>query len=122
MEEMLVTWRTGAPGGRELFGPQAQIAIENNVWNGAVSVNATPRYHPYPRPSRHSLPTSFRSQSASTGSSGPTKAQVLTELDVILTQKTRAVEINPYDHVSAGHVDTLNQVRHHSSLTNKLLT
>ena len=34
MEEMLLTWRTGAPNGRELFGPVPQVAIERQIWSG----------------------------------------------------------------------------------------
>jgi pre-mRNA cleavage complex 2 protein Pcf11 len=32
MEEMLLTWRTGAPNGRELFGVGPQVAIERGIW------------------------------------------------------------------------------------------
>ncbi len=32
MEEMLLTWRTGAPNGRELFGVGPQLAIERGIW------------------------------------------------------------------------------------------
>jgi pre-mRNA cleavage complex 2 protein Pcf11 len=32
MEEMLLTWRTGAPNGRELFGIGPQLAIERGIW------------------------------------------------------------------------------------------
>lgn len=32
MEEMLLTWRTGSPTGKELFGVAPQIAIERGVW------------------------------------------------------------------------------------------
>lgn len=88
MEEMLVTWRTGARGGLELFGPENQLAIEKSVWSTASSSSAS-----------------------SSRAAGPTKAQVLTELEVILAQKTRAVELDPYDTLSAGHVDTLTQLR-----------
>lgn len=34
MEEMLLTWRTGAPSGKELFGVITQLAIERGVWGG----------------------------------------------------------------------------------------
>lgn len=34
MEEMLLTWRTGGPGGKELFGIGAQVAIERGIWGG----------------------------------------------------------------------------------------
>ncbi|KAG8906866.1 hypothetical protein FRB99_005926 [Tulasnella sp. 403] len=86
MEEMLVTWRTGGPGGVELFGPDVQAAVERGVWN-------TP------------------STSSSARPAGLSKAQVLTELEVILAQKTRAIELNPYDEQSMGHLDTLTQLR-----------
>lgn len=34
MEEMLLTWRTGAPSGKELFGVITQLAIERGIWGG----------------------------------------------------------------------------------------
>jgi pre-mRNA cleavage complex 2 protein Pcf11 len=34
MEEMLITWRTGGPNGRELFGMGPQAAIERGIWGG----------------------------------------------------------------------------------------
>jgi pre-mRNA cleavage complex 2 protein Pcf11 len=37
MEEMLLTWRTGAPNGKELFGVVPQVAIERGVWGGEQS-------------------------------------------------------------------------------------
>ena len=41
MEEMLLTWRTGAPNGRELFGVVAQLAIEQGIWgSGSASVSS----------------------------------------------------------------------------------
>jgi len=42
MEEMLLTWRTGAPNGRELFGVGPQVAIERGIWpsNPAQGVRA----------------------------------------------------------------------------------
>lgn len=82
MEEMLVTWRTGGPGGVELFGQNAQLTIERAVW-GDVS---------------------------SGSSSGPTRNQVLMELDVILTQKTRALDLNSADRDARNHVEVLHQV------------
>lgn len=39
MEEMLVTWRTGAPNARELFGVVPQVALERSVWGGASAVS-----------------------------------------------------------------------------------
>jgi pre-mRNA cleavage complex 2 protein Pcf11 len=32
MEEMLLTWRTGSPSGKELFGISSQVAIERGIW------------------------------------------------------------------------------------------
>src|ERR1700722_6314607 len=32
MEEMLLTWRTGSPTGKELFGVVPQVAIERGIW------------------------------------------------------------------------------------------
>lgn len=42
MEEMLLTWRTGAPNGRELFGVGPQVSIERGIWpsNPAHGVSA----------------------------------------------------------------------------------
>jgi len=42
MEEMLLTWRTGSPMGKELFGVQQQMAIERGVWGaGGDTVSLT---------------------------------------------------------------------------------
>ena len=40
MEEMLLTWRTGAPNGRELFGVVPQVAIERQIWPGDPNQHA----------------------------------------------------------------------------------
>lgn len=37
MEEMLVTWRTGAPSGKELFGVAAQVSLERQIWGNDSS-------------------------------------------------------------------------------------
>ena len=37
MEEMLLTWRTGAPNGKELFGIVPQVNIERGIWGGEPS-------------------------------------------------------------------------------------
>lgn len=76
-----MTWRTGGPGGIELFGQNAQLQIERAVWGDVSS-----------------------------GTQGPTPNQVLIELDVILTQKTRAVAQNPADMESRSHIEVLQQV------------
>lgn len=41
MEEMLLTWRTASPAGKELFGVPPQVAIERGVW-GAPASRITP--------------------------------------------------------------------------------
>lgn len=39
MEEMLVTWRTGSPSGKELFGIAVQVSLERQIWgNDSASV------------------------------------------------------------------------------------
>ena len=37
MEEMLLTWRTGSPIGRELFGVGPQVTIERGIWGSGPS-------------------------------------------------------------------------------------
>ncbi|KAF8621585.1 hypothetical protein AX15_007610 [Amanita polypyramis BW_CC] len=86
MEEMLLTWRTGSPTGKELFGVPPQIAIERGVWgDGAANYN-------------------------SSLASRVTKAQVLSELEYTLGQKERALQANPYDTESQNQVGILHQV------------
>ncbi|KAG5648963.1 hypothetical protein DXG03_000312 [Asterophora parasitica] len=91
MEEMLLTWRTGNPQGKELFGVAPQVAIERGVWgDGGSSHNSSGFY---------------------SGSGHITKAQVLSELEFTLGQKERALQSNPYDATSQGHVNVLQQLR-----------
>ncbi|KAI9574713.1 hypothetical protein HD554DRAFT_2049358 [Boletus coccyginus] len=82
MEEMLLTWRTGAPSGKELFGVITQLAIERGVWGGD--------------------PTS---------SADVSKVQVLSELEFTLGQKERALQSNPWDVTTQKHVEVLQQLR-----------
>ncbi|OCH92929.1 hypothetical protein OBBRIDRAFT_393575 [Obba rivulosa] len=91
MEEMLLTWRTGAPNGRELFGVVPQVAIERHIWSGDQTAASTSR-HP----------------STSTGISA---AQVLSELDFVLGQRERVLQSNPYDKTAQNHVAVLQQLR-----------
>ncbi|CAL1700835.1 unnamed protein product [Somion occarium] len=94
MEEMLLTWRTGAPNGRELFGVVPQLAIERRIWgsdstqNGASSSSRQPGGQP-----------------------SVSQAQVLSELEFVLGQKERALQANPYDKASQQHVSVLHQLR-----------
>jgi pre-mRNA cleavage complex 2 protein Pcf11 len=90
MEEMLLTWRTGAPTGKELFGVVPQLAIERGVWGGESSNSAHSFY---------------------SGNGQIQKTQVLSELEFTLSQKERAVHANPYDTVSQNHINVLHQLR-----------
>jgi pre-mRNA cleavage complex 2 protein Pcf11 len=106
MEEMLLTWRTGSPTRKELFGVPQQIAIERGVWgDGGTSNSVSPLF--FVSPSSSSFPQSgFHS-----GSGQITKSQVLSELQFTLGQKERAVLSNPYDTTSQNHIAVLHQVR-----------
>ncbi|KAI0322485.1 hypothetical protein OF83DRAFT_734251 [Amylostereum chailletii] len=87
MEEMLLTWRTGAPNGRELFGVGPQVAIERGIWGSGVT-------------SETSTQTGFIS-----------KSQVLSELEFALGQKERNLQANAYDTTSQSHVSILQKLR-----------
>ncbi|RPD67228.1 hypothetical protein L226DRAFT_529606 [Lentinus tigrinus ALCF2SS1-7] len=89
MEEMLLTWRTGAPNGRELFGVVPQLAIERHIWGTESTQTSGNR---------------GASQSIS-------QAQVLSELEFVLGQKERVLQSNPYDKVTQNHVTILQQLR-----------
>jgi len=106
MEEMLLTWRTGSPTGKELFGVPQQIAIERGVWGDGGASNSV------------SLPflvspfsSSFLQSGFHSGTGQITKSQVLSELQFTLGQKERAVQSNPYDTTSQNHIAVLHQVR-----------
>lgn len=106
MEEMLLTWRTGSPTGKELFGVPQQIAIERGVWGGGGTSNSVSL------PSFVSISSSSFLQSGFHSGTGQiTKSQVLSELQFTLGQKERAVLLNPYDTTSQNHTAVLHQVR-----------
>ncbi|TRM67706.1 hypothetical protein BD626DRAFT_479581 [Schizophyllum amplum] len=88
MAEMLLTWRTGAPGGQQLFGVANQIGIERGIWGDGTSHVTT-----------------------SAGPSRLSKAQVLSELEFALGQKERVLHTNPYDATTQTHVAVLQQLR-----------
>ncbi|KAF8663446.1 hypothetical protein AX16_001016 [Volvariella volvacea WC 439] len=92
MEEMLLTWRTGSPVGKELFGVPTQIAIERGVWGD---------------------PNAQYSNSFHAGAGHITKAQVLSELEFALNQKERTLQNNPYDTLAQKHIAILQQLRPH---------
>ena len=111
MEEMLLTWRTGAPTGRELFGVVPQIAIEGHVWAGnhnQSSVRAIPS-RASRRPNRRSRKSAGRNR-ATTSQPAVTQARVLSELEFVLGQKERQLQANPYDKMARNHVAVLQQV------------
>ncbi|KIJ20263.1 hypothetical protein PAXINDRAFT_68604 [Paxillus involutus ATCC 200175] len=87
MEEMLLTWRTGAPNGKELFGVITQLTIERGVWGGDTT------------------------SSGYGGSNHVSKDQVLSELEFTLGQKERALQANPWDATAQKHVEVLQQLR-----------
>ncbi|KIJ70064.1 hypothetical protein HYDPIDRAFT_35501 [Hydnomerulius pinastri MD-312] len=89
MEEMLLTWRTGAPNGKELFGVITQLTIERGVWGG----------------------TSTASTDSYGGSNQISKVQVLSELEFTLGQKERAIQANPWDVTAQKHIEVLQQLR-----------
>ena len=105
MEEMLLTWRTGSPTGKELFGVTQQVAIERGVWGDGGTSNSV------------SLPlfvsptcSSFLQSGFHSGTGRITKSQVLSELQFTLGQKERAVLSHPYDTTSHNHIVVLHQV------------
>lgn len=105
MEEMLLTWRTGSPTGKELFGVPQQIAIERGVWGDGGTSNSVSLPFSVPRPSSSFFQSGFHS-----GTGQITKSQVLSELQFTLGQKERTVQLNPYDTASQNHIAVLHQV------------
>lgn len=106
MEEMLVTWRTGSPSGKEVFGATSQMMLEKNIWgggNGFLSVSWLLFV------SNHS--SQICQSSRKVQQTPPiTKSQVLAELEVTLAQKERFATLNPLDSVVKNQVAVLYQV------------
>ena len=102
MIEMLVTWRAGAPNGRELFGAVPQLAIEQEVFGtGTSSV----------RPLSGGLASSF----STFGVQDTTRispAQVLGELQFAIGQAEREMQSNPYNNTTRNQLPVLHQVNH----------
>lgn len=109
MEEMLLTWRNGAPNNRELFGVVPQLAIEQHIWGSGASHNAVRTSRR--RPKRNPHKRADQSGSRATNTSAISQAQVLSELEFVLAQKERTVQSNPYDKTTQHHVNILQQVR-----------
>ena len=107
MEEMLLTWRTGSPTGKELFGVPPQVAIERGVWgDGATNSNVSP----FCVLCFHQNLIAFQSNGGLYASGQITKSQVLSELEYSLGQKERVLQSNPYDTTTQTHVNVLHQV------------
>lgn len=104
MEEMLLTWRTGAPNGRELFGPIPQVAIERQIWGGESAQGVRRPRNTSRSLSNSSIPQPSRDSPVSA-------AQVLSELEFVLSAKQRFLQTNPYDKQTQNHVSVLYQVR-----------
>ena len=113
MEEMLQTWKRGAPNGRELFGLAPQVAIERSIWGSAPTATLTPR----PVCSLAYLFNFFsdtqQQQQPSRDPRTPaiSKSQVLSEIASTLAQKERIVRANPYDSTAKSQIGVLHQVR-----------
>jgi pre-mRNA cleavage complex 2 protein Pcf11 len=105
MEEMLLTWRTGAPNGRELFGPIPQVAIERQIWGGESTQGVC-------GPRRKAVNKSNRAicQSVRDGQPPISSAQVLSELEFVLNTKQRALQSGSYDKQTHNQVQVLLQV------------
>lgn len=107
MEEMLLTWRIGSPSGRELFGVGPQLAIERGIWgSGSSGEVRSSRRSTSSRRSKASHQTSFNSVATVIPPS-----QVISEIEVILSQMNSALQINPYDSQVQNHISVLHQVR-----------
>ena len=116
MEEMLLTWRTGAPNGKELFGIVPQVNIERGIWGGEPSASEVRRIL-----STVIVVTDAHVCQQSTHAVYPasgqiSKLQVISELEFTLGQKERTLQMNPYDSVSQNHVAVLQQVRSNVSI------
>jgi len=102
MEEMLLTWRTASPTGKELFGVIAQLAIERGIWGGdanSTGVSFTSIFY---------CPHGLKILQGTSGQIS--KAQVLSELEFTLSQKERALQANAWDATAQKHVQILQQV------------
>ena len=108
MEEMLLTWRTGAPTQRELFGVAPQVAIERQIWGGETTQSNVSRLVSCLLQSPHVQ--SFLKHSSLHRPTIST-AQVLSELEFVLSQKESSLQSNPYDKTTQTHSAVLQQVR-----------
>ncbi|KAI6037891.1 hypothetical protein EDC04DRAFT_2897061 [Pisolithus marmoratus] len=85
MEEMLITWQTGAPNCKELFGVIMQLSIKQGIC-GSYSTS------PADASSQSYLNTVL-------------KVQVLSKLVFTLSQKDGALQANPWDLTAQKHID-----------------
>ena len=107
MEEMLITWRTGSPTGKELFGVITQLSIERGIWGGDSASPADVRVHVF----SGSSPSSLHLQATNFGGVNQvSRAQVLSELEFTLGQKERILQASPWDTTAPKHIEVLQQV------------
>lgn len=109
MEEMLVTWRTGNPSGKELFGIAAQVSLERQIWGQDASSMESVRDLSYLH-LQQAYANDFLQASRRRGQAPLNKSQVLAELDVTLALKEQVVQANPYDQTAATQASVLHQV------------
>lgn len=109
MDEMLLTWRSGAPNSRELFGVVPQMAIEQQIWGGESTQTGVCHQLAVP-PGVAGLIANLKQQSPRGGQPSVSTPQVLSELEFVLGQKQRTAQANPADAQSATHVNILLQV------------
>lgn len=107
MEEMLLTWRTGSPAQRELFGIAPQLAIEHQIWGGETTQSNVSTLVASLLRSPHIQ--GFLKQASIHRPTIPV-AQVLSELEFVLGQKERTLQANPYDKAIQTHISVLQQV------------
>lgn len=105
MEEMLLTWRTGAPNRTQLFGVVPQTAIERHIWPDSTQEVRGLRLISCFDANTPSQP------SGKVGQPSISAAQVLSELEFVLSAKQRALQTNPYEKQTQNHVSVLYQVR-----------
>ena len=97
MEEMLLTWRDGAPHRREVFGPVTQLAIERGVWGGGKVATV-------------SFPAIRALAPVKRGRIKISRGQVLSELQYAIGRRERELQTNPYDQEARTKLEVMQQV------------
>jgi pre-mRNA cleavage complex 2 protein Pcf11 len=102
MDELVITWRTGAPSGKELFGLHAQRSIEHGIWGNSASGSSVR--------GRRSKRNDARRRRISQFNGSISEGQVISELEFTLGQKERHLQSNPYDSTTRNQISILQQV------------